>query len=413
MERPPVLIISTYPPEHCGVGRDAYEFVQALRVKRPTTVLANIARGNRLQDPTVQMVWYKNDFLYPIRIANAARKIFPRRNAVAHVFHHFFLYGKGATIPLFPVLILLLKVQGFPLAVQFQSVIEVSKFKPNDYSIPTRVYRFLIGMTLGNFYRFISRLSSAIIVCTRSMRDLLVDFYRIDPGKVWIIPVGWKSGVNGLERAGGIEPKDPAKPRTILFHGFIDPTKGLEVLIEAGSLLVHEYPDLQIILAGEVSPHLGTSGASYLASLKDRARDAGIEGHLIFTGYLDNEQLDKTLFASDVIVLPYTMVLSHGGSASLGRIAHLGRPVVASRISRFADELTHGENALLTAPGDPIELSSAIRWVFEHPKEANEMGENLKTLAQKRTWDISARVADEQVYQSITAKSPRSMNNDQ
>lgn len=405
--RPTVVIVSTYPPEHCGVGRDAFQVVQPLRELRPVRVVANLADGTSLPDPSVEMVWRKNDPFYPWRIVNAVRRAAPDRRSIVHVFHHFFLYGGPLTVPLFPAAVLLLRLQGYRIVVQFQSVIDLDGMEWNGRA-PSGLVRLVLIFLLRRFYRGVAGFSDAIVICTPSMRDLLIKAYHIAGRKLWLVPVGWQLSTTALSRDEAKRGLGLKGHRVILFHGFLDPTKGLDHLLEAFAELVLRFPDLMLVLAGETSPTAGMAGVTFVDHLRLRCRDMNLETRVRFTGYLDNTDLDRALAASDVIVLPYTMRFSHGGSASLSRIAGVGRPLVVSRISRFIDELVDEESALFVTPGDTRELSVAISRILEDPAFAESLGSNLASLARRRTWGTSARLLDQQVYPTSPSSSSTS-----
>ena len=401
MSAPPVALVSTYPPEHCGVGRDAFQLVRALRSRRNVRVFVNRTAEPPLPDPSVVVTWRKNDVFYPVRVARRLRRAYPRRDPVVHVMHHFFLYGGPATVPLFFLLALLLRLEGFRTVVQFQSVVDPDRVERVSELRVDRLPRGLLARLLGTYYRGIARFCAGTVVCTRSMRELLVGRYGLDPRRVWVVPVGWQ--VPDREAESG-SPVRTERGRAIVFHGFLDPTKGLEVLLDAFDEIAEALPDVTLVFAGELSPQLGASAEPYLASLRRRDSARRRATRIRFTGFLDGPALSAELGRATAFALPYTMLFSHGGSASLSRIASVGRPVVASRISRFDEELRDGETALLVPPGRPKELAEALRRVLTDGELARRLGENLRRLAARRTWEESARLLDEEVYAQIAPR---------
>ncbi|MCI4360310.1 MAG: hypothetical protein L3J91_01260, partial [Thermoplasmata archaeon] len=169
----PLVVVSTYPPEHCGVGRDAFAFVQELRVLRPVAVVGNVVEGGTPVEPQAVFAWTKDDLRFPWQVARAVRSAAPNGRGIVHVFHHFFLYGGPATVLEFPFLLLLLRIQGYRVVVQFQSVIDPVGLREAPVAgLPVRAGA-AATWALGAFYRWCDRLSHALVVCTPSMRDLL------------------------------------------------------------------------------------------------------------------------------------------------------------------------------------------------------------------------------------------------
>lgn len=402
-----MVIVSTYPPEHCGVGRDAFQLVQSLRALREVRVVANRTGGPPLPDPLVFRGWWKDDWRYPFRIVSSVRAADPDRTAVVHVMHHFFLYGGRRTVPLFPLLVFLLRLNGYRSVVQLQSVIDPRRIEPVSGLALERWPPGIFPRLLRGFYRILGRWSDGVVVCTRSMRDILVDEYHLNARRVWIVPVGWQ-----LSQAAPVPPlsggdSPTSRKRALVFHGFLDPTKGLEVLLRAFALLVPDFPQLSLTFAGEVSPQLGGDGPTFVEALRQLARELHVEDRVRFTGYLDAAELDGLLRTAEIFVLPYTMRFSHGGSASLSRLASTGKPLVASRISRFADELHDGEDALLVTAGSVGELSAAIRRLLSNRELGARLGARLRELASHRTWAASAAVLDRTVYPAVVERGAR------
>jgi glycosyltransferase involved in cell wall biosynthesis len=407
MSGPPVVVVSTYPPDHCGVGRDAFQMVEALRAYREVSVLADRTGEPPLADPSVHEVWRKGDLLYALDIADRSPRVRPSGTRVAHVLHHFFLYGGVASVPTFPLLVLLLRLRGYRVLVQFQSVVDPSGLGSEGTLTYQRLPPGLARFGLGIFYRAVARWADAVAVCTPSMRSLLLDTFGLNPERVWLVPVGWQVPAQ-------LAPEPEAKAalgleanRVVLFHGFLDPTKGLEELIAAFARLAPSYPDAVLLLAGEVSPQLGAEGPRYLAGLVRQVEELGLASRVRFSGYLDNDRLARTLATADVIVLPYTMLYSHGGSAVLSRVAGLGKPLVASRISRFSDELVDGETALLVPPSDPVSIERAVRVIFDDPARGRALGDRLARHARERGWDATARLLDQQLYPRLAPGAAR------
>jgi len=376
--------------------------VEALRPFREVTVLADRTEDPPLLDPAIHQVWTKGDLLYAFEIIRRTPRVRSSGRRVVHVLHHFFLYGGVGTIPTFPLLILLLRLRGYRVLVQFQSVVDPSGLGSEGTLKYQRTPPPVARVGLGLFYRAVARWADAVAVCTPSMRALLTDTYGLAPDRVWLVPVGWQTPTPGPSEPEAKAALGLGGKRVILFHGFLDPTKGIEELIAAFARLAPDYPETVLLLAGELSPQLGEAGRAYQEGLVRRVTDLGLGSRVRFSGYLDNAALALTLATADVIVLPYTMLYSHGGSAVLSRVAGLGKPLVASRISRFADELIDDQTALLVPPSDPASIDRAVRSLLDDPIRAQRLGDRLARHARERGWDVTARLLDQQLYPRLT-----------
>jgi len=369
--------------------------------------MGNLTLGASPEEGIISRVWRKNDPLFPFKIVARINRGPHRSDTIVHVYHHFNLYGGPLSIPPFLLLLLMLHIRGYPVVVQPQSVVDSHKLGELNRADSVGLPRPLLAAGLQLFYRLLGGLGNRVAVCTPSMRSLLVERYGVDPERVWVVPVGWRAVASP---PGEFAPRGtvaPSRHVVIVFHGFLDPTKGLGYLLDAFARVHLEYPESRLVFAGEVSPHLGSAGVAFVESLEKQVVALGLEGAVEFTGYVDDGRLGQVLSAADLFVLPYTMLASHGGSASLSRVAGFGKPLIASRISRFADEIIDGETGLLVTPGKPEEIAAAIRRILSDPALASRLGDNLRRLAHERTWKASAELLDRDLYPSLPKGSAR------
>jgi glycosyltransferase involved in cell wall biosynthesis len=368
--------------------------------------LGNIAPGATREEGAVSRVWRKNELLYPLRIVRGIDRRSNGSDTIVHVYHHFNLYGGTISVILFPLLLLLLRLRGYRVVVQPQSVIDPRELRTLNQLHGGRISPWLVTAGLRLFYRALARLSDRLVVCTPSMKQLLVERYGIAANRIWTVPVGWRQITSTRVGLDSKELLGLQRWTVIMFHGFLDPTKGLGDLLDAFAQVHREYPNTHLVFAGEVSPHLERSGVGFLPSLQRRVVDLGLADAVTFTGYVDECRLSQILSTADLFVLPYTMLGSHGGSASLSRVAGFGKPLVASRISRFSDEIVDGETGLLVPPGTPKEIAAAISRILGDPILGDRLGDNLRRLAKERTWQTSAQLLDGVLYPSLESISP-------
>lgn len=106
------------------------------------------------------------------------------------------------------------------------------------------------------------------------------------------------------------------------------PLKGVHMLFEALPLILREYPDTQLYIAGTdptTAPWWRIGG--YGKYLKSRIDTLEISGHIHFTGMLDEEAMCRRYLKSNVFVCCSSIENSPN---SLGEAQMLGMPYVAS-----------------------------------------------------------------------------------
>ncbi len=133
----------------------------------------------------------------------------------------------------------------------------------------------------------------------------------------------------------------------IAFIGTLEPRKGLVDLVAAFSRVVQQYPDLQLVLAGDSGWGMADLDAAILNS---PAREK-----ILRPGYLPNDVVPSLLRRAAVVAYPS---LDEGfGLPALETMA-CGAPLVASDVPAIAEVV--GDAAILVRPGDATELAAGL-----------------------------------------------------
>jgi glycosyltransferase involved in cell wall biosynthesis len=141
----------------------------------------------------------------------------------------------------------------------------------------------------------------------------------------------------------GILPEEPM----VVFLGRLIPRKGADVLIDAFAQACAEKG--QLVIAGPE----GEPG--YRAMLEKRARDAGVESKVIFTGALYDEDKSALLTDADIFALPSRY---ENFANSAAEAIAFGVPVIITEFCGVRS-LVNGRAGLVVAP-EKMELANAI-----------------------------------------------------
>lgn len=244
-----------------------------------------------------------------------------------------------------------------------------------------KLYRPLQSRFLASMSRIVA--SSPNYLATS---DILKNY----PNKVVVIPYG-------LDKATYPQPmpdrlqfwRAKLGPRFFLFVGVLRYYKGLHILLEAAQGT--NYP-IVIVGAGPVE-----------RELKAQAERLGLS-NVHFLGHLPDEEKVALLTLCYGVVFP-SHLRSEAFGISLLEGAMYGKPMISSEIGTGTTfvNIEH-ETGLVVPPSDPVALRQAMRYLWEHPEEASEMGRR----AEKRYWDHFT--ADQMVksyvdlYQSLVCK---------
>ncbi len=152
-------------------------------------------------------------------------------------------------------------------------------------------------------------------------------------------------------------------PRFFLFVGVMRYYKGLHILLDA--LQGTDYP-VVIVGAGPLQ-----------AELYAQAAALGLR-NVHFLGRVDDEDKVALLQLSYAMVFP-SHLRSEAFGISLLEGAMYGKPMISSEIGTGTSYINiHGETGLVVPPSQPAAFRQAMRWLWEHPQQAEEMGRNAE-----------------------------------
>ncbi len=171
-----------------------------------------------------------------------------------------------------------------------------------------------------------------------------------------------------------VKPKRDASLQ-LLFFGFVRPYKGLDLLLQAVSILSEI--DIQLKVVGE----FWNGKEEYLALISE----LGIAGRVeIVDRYVNDEEMARYFVWSDLVVLPYRTSITSGVIAtSYG----FGKPVLATDVGGFSEVIADGYTGKLVQPGNPQAIADGIQW-FCNNRHIN-FTENISSHVEKKMSWIS------------------------
>lgn len=172
----------------------------------------------------------------------------------------------------------------------------------------------------------------------------------------------------------------------VLYLGRMNRTKGLDVLLEAFTLVARETPDSTLVFAGPCTTEEEESFSNQLAR---RAAETGLGERVKILGRLTEEEKTAAYEACSVFVLP--SVYEPYGIVLLEAAAH-GKPLISTRAGGPKSIIQEGDNGYLVEPGNPGNLANAIRNILQDSPMRRRMGEKARQMASSHTW---SRVAKE------------------
>ncbi len=174
------------------------------------------------------------------------------------------------------------------------------------------------------------------------------------------------------------------KPQQILFVGYINFTKGVDILLKAMQQLLRRQPEVRLVLVGG---SIYRNTRLQQEQLHKMAKDLALGDRVVFAGPKSPEEVARYMRESALLVLPRRR--ESFGEVLVEALA-CGIPVVASRCVGPEDIVTE-EVGVLVEPEDEHALAQGIEHVLLNRSRYDAM--RLRRYALERfSWE---RVADE------------------
>ncbi len=169
----------------------------------------------------------------------------------------------------------------------------------------------------------------------------------------------------------------------ILYLGTLKPSKNIEGLIKAYNILVLQYPNIQLVIAGKY-------GWLYKSIFK-LVYELGLEEKVIFTDFIKEEDKPALIKGAKVFVLPSFW---EGFGLDILSAFALEIPVVASNVGSLPEVV--GNTDLLIDPHNPESITKAIQKILninkKDYKDYNELITKQNLQLRKFSWDKAAKI---------------------
>jgi len=188
--------------------------------------------------------------------------------------------------------------------------------------------------------------------------------------------------------------------KTVLgFAGSFYAYEGLDLLLEAATLLAPRHPELRVLLVG---------GGPQEAALKKLAARPDLAGRVIFAGRVPHDRVQRYYELIDVLAYPRRRMRLTEIVTPLKPLEAMaqGRTFVASDVGGHRELIRDGETGFLFPAGDATALARTIESVLDRRDEWPRLHAQARRYVEtERTWTRSvARYAD--VYAALCPELP-------
>ncbi|MFZ0531911.1 MAG: glycosyltransferase [Anaerolineales bacterium] len=238
--------------------------------------------------------------------------------------------------------------------------------------------------------REVLKAADKIIAATTAEYAQLLWLYQADVNKIMVIPPGvdickfYPIPADEAKEYIGVPPCG----RMLLFVGRIEPLKGLDVLIEAISIMRQdgvwkENPFCLAIIGGEPDESDEQDNIE-MSRIKALSENYGLQDFVTFLGKRSQDSLPYYYSAAEAVVVPSQY--ESFGMVALEAMA-CGTPVVASHIGGLAYLVQDGITGFTVPVDDPVELANRLSSLIQDPNLRDRMGKQAVQAAQDYAWD--------------------------
>lgn len=159
----------------------------------------------------------------------------------------------------------------------------------------------------------------------------------------------------------------------VLFLSRLDAKKGLDLLLPAFARVRQRFPGALLAIAGNGEEH-------YVSSLRASAEKLGLNGDVLWTGFLNGADKLSAISAATVFVLPS---YSENFGIALAEALAAGLPCVTTEGVALSSAVRDHDAGLVTAT-DATKIAAAIEQLLADPALCTKLGANARQLAREQ-----------------------------
>jgi glycosyltransferase involved in cell wall biosynthesis len=244
---------------------------------------------------------------------------------------------------------------------------------------------------LRRMERSLASISDRLVTVSEGVKEDLIHYRVARAKKITVIPLGLDlqpyidaHRLRGeFRRELGVD----ADIKLIGIVGRLFPIKNHALFIDGAARIAAADPRARFVVVGD---------GVLRAALEAQARQLGIAGRVVFTGW----RADLPRIYADLDLL---VVSSNNEGTPLSAIEAMasGCPVVATRVGGVPDIITDGVTGRLIAPGDAEGIADAVLKLCAAPETLSQLGQNAVSAACQR-FDVKRLIEDmDQLYREL------------
>ncbi len=246
-------------------------------------------------------------------------------------------------------------------------------------------------------YRMIERrldgLTTRYVAVSEATKRFGVERGLFAEHRVHVIPNGVPEPVDASDSRDAIRAELGIKPDALLCMtaSRFEPQKGLDLLIEAMSLVAAWLPDAQLVLVGE---------GPLRTSLEQRVQKLGLQSRILFAGW--RSDIQRILPAADLFVLSS---LWEAMPLTIVEAMAAGRAVVATDVGGVREMVIDGQTGSVVPPRNVQALADAMLRLLRDPATRQQFGKAARERYLKHfTLPRMVQRFDQVLWESVQRK---------
>ena len=227
--------------------------------------------------------------------------------------------------------------------------------------------------------------SDYIIVVTDQAKDEIIKRLKIESDRIFVVPntvhldifKSYPLKKEIIERY--------KKDFVILYLGSTGYRRGIDTAIKAVALAQNKIKNIKLVIVGKSRDD---------KQFHKMVQELNLENYVNFEGWQDLKLFPSYIHAANCCISPLIKNRHHDTTFAnkLFQYMCLEKPVIVSDCEAQASVVREAECGLIHVPSDEYDLSEKILYLHDHPREAEQMGQNGGHIVKIRyNWDFAKK----------------------
>lgn len=221
-----------------------------------------------------------------------------------------------------------------------------------------------------------------IFVVSSALKTFIEATYKVPSSKIFVQPncINFTNVIVDEHKIEQIKMKYELEGKKVIgFVGSIFPHHGVDILIDAFTLVVKDFPQAILLIVGD---------GSILEALKARVKKNGIDSKVCFAGKHDHKAVFNFIATMDMCVMAKSNW--YGSPIKIFEYGAMHKPIIAPNTGPVKDVMKHKVNGLVVDMNKE-KIAEAIVDLLKNENLGKTISDNFYAdIAKQYTWEIAA-----------------------